>query len=107
MHDPILLLSTCDNEDEAQRLATALVEERLAACVNIIPGLTSIYRWHGVVERASEHLLLIKTTEEQRLALEDRLKQLHSYEVPEILKIPITGGHEKYLAWLKAQVAAV
>jgi periplasmic divalent cation tolerance protein len=107
MHDPILLLTTCDNETEAQRLATALVEERLAACVNIIAGLTSIYRWHGVVERANEHLLLIKTTEEQRLALEDRLKQLHSYEVPEILKIPITGGFEKYLAWLKAQVAAV
>jgi periplasmic divalent cation tolerance protein len=107
MTDPILLLSTCESSEEAQRIATTLVEERLAACVNILPDILSIYRWHGVVERADEQLLLIKTTEEQRIALEDRLGQLHSYELPELLKISIAGGNEKYLAWLKAQVAAV
>jgi periplasmic divalent cation tolerance protein len=107
MPDPILLLSTCETSEEAQRIAITLVEERLAACVNIVPDILSIYRWHGVVERAGEQLLLIKTTEEQRAALEDRLMQLHSYDLPEILKISITGGNEKYLAWLKAQVAAV
>ncbi|HXE13568.1 MAG TPA: divalent-cation tolerance protein CutA [Bryobacteraceae bacterium] len=107
MTDPILVLSTCDTADEAERIATVLVEERLAACVNIIPGLTSIYRWHGVVERAAEQLLLIKTTGEQRAALEERLGEIHSYEVPEILELPITGGNQKYLTWLRVQVAAV
>jgi periplasmic divalent cation tolerance protein len=107
MPNPILLLSTCETAEQAERIATALVEERLAACVNIIPGLTSVYRWHGVVERATEQLLLIKTMEEQRVALEQRLGELHSYEVPEILEVPITGGNQKYLTWLRAQVAAV
>ena len=107
MPDPILLISTCETAEQAKRLATTLVEERLAACVNILPDVTSIYRWHGVVEHSTEHLLLIKTTDEQQAALEDRLVQLHSYDVPEILKLSITGGNGKYLAWLKAQVAAV
>jgi periplasmic divalent cation tolerance protein len=107
MHNPILLLSTCETAEQAEHIATALVEERLAACVSIIPGLTSVYRWHGVVERATEQLLLIKTTEEQRVALEQRLGEIHSYETPEILEVPITGGSQKYLSWLRAQVAAV
>ena len=107
MPNPILLLSTCESAEEAERIATALVEERLAACVNIVPGLTSVYRWHGVVERATEQLLLMKTTEEQRAALQQRLGELHSYEVQEILELPITGGNQKYLTWLRAQVASV
>ena len=107
MPNPILLLSTCDTAEQAERIATTLVEERLAACVNIVPGLTSVYRWHGVMERATEQLLLIKTTGEQRAAIEERLGEIHSYEVPEILELPITGGNQKYLTWLRAQVASV
>jgi|SRR5689334_16690308 periplasmic divalent cation tolerance protein len=100
MPQPILILSTCESRDQGERIAHALVAERLAACVNIVPGITSVYRWMGAVETASEHLLIIKTTEEKSAAVEERIVLLHSYDTPELLRIPIEGGSQKYFAWL-------
>lgn len=100
-----IVLTTTDSEDAARRIAQALVERRLAACVNLIPNLTSVYRWRGAVETASEILLLIKTSTEQLPALEAALHELHTYEVPEFLVLPIEvlpieSGSRLYLEWL-------
>ncbi len=100
----LIVFCTCGAEDEAIRIASAVVEERLAACVNILPGIQSIYRWQGAVERARELLLLIKTTEAQFDALQDRIQALHSYDTPEVVAITVVGGSERYLAWLREQV---
>ncbi|MGH9586389.1 MAG: divalent-cation tolerance protein CutA [Acidobacteriaceae bacterium] len=86
--------------DEAQRIARELVVRRLAACVNIIPNLTSVYRWQGKIEQADEALLLIKTTESRLPALEAAIRELHSYEVPEFLVLSVESGSRPYLAWL-------
>ena len=107
MPEALAIFSTCNNEQEANQLARTLVSEELAACVNIIRGIESVYRWEGKVETATECLLIIKTAPERLEALTARLEALHSYEVPEVIAIPITGGAEKYLAWLKAQVQGV
>lgn len=104
MSQPILILSSCDTRAASERIAQALVAERLAACVNIVPGATSIYRWRGTIETASEHLLLIKTTEEAAATVEKRVSELHSYETPELLKLAIHGGSQKYIEWLVASV---
>ena len=95
-----IALTTVSSEEEGRRLARALVERRLAACVNVIPNLNSIYRWQGAVEEAAEVLLLIKTTEERLSALEAALGELHSYEVPELLVLTPEAGSQSYLAWL-------
>jgi periplasmic divalent cation tolerance protein len=100
---PGLVLVSCLAEG-AQAIAAAVVEERLAACVSILPHVTSIYHWQGEVHKDSEALLLIKTNSAQWNALEQRIKQLHSYEVPEIIFIPIELGHAPYLDWLNNQV---
>lgn len=100
MTGKILVLSTCGSAEEADSIARALVERRLAACVNILPRLRSVYRWKGAVEQASEHLLLIKTTRALFEQLETELRALHSYEVPEIIALDITAGLEPYLAWI-------
>ena len=105
MSKPIVVLCTCPNEDDAVRLAEALVNEHLAACVNILPaGMLSIYRWQGRIETAREHLLLIKSAEESFPALKSCIEKLHSYETPEIVALPICAGSEKYLAWLREQL---
>lgn len=98
--DLCLVLTTTGSRDEAERLAHALVEQRLAACVNIIPGLTSVYRWKGQVESADEVLLLMKTTASNLQRLEDSLRSLHSYEVPEFLVLQPDSASEAYLQWL-------
>lgn len=98
--DLCLVLTTTGSRDEAERLAHALVEQRLAACVNIIPGLTSVYRWKGQVESADEVLLLMKTTASNLQRLEESVRALHSYEVPEILVIQPDSASEAYLQWL-------
>ncbi len=85
-------------------IGEVLVDERLAACVNVLPAIQSIYRWQGNVERAQEVLLLIKSTGERFPALRERIEQVHSYDTPEIIAVPITEGSEKYLTWLGAQV---
>lgn len=107
MPQPILILSTCENREQGERIARALVSERLAACINIVPGVTSVYRWKGQVETASEHLLVIKTTVEQAQAAEERAAELHSYETPEWIRIPIEGGSERYLSWVVSSVGEV
>jgi periplasmic divalent cation tolerance protein len=96
----IVVLSTVERAEDAERIARELVERGLAACVNVVPGLVSIYRWKGELERAEERLLLIKTRAERFEALREALVALHPYDVPEVLALPITEGHAPYLAWL-------
>jgi periplasmic divalent cation tolerance protein len=103
--DPMLVLVTASDADEAARLARALVDERLAACVNIVPGLRSLYRWQGRVEDAPEVLLLVKSVRPRLAAIVARVRALHSYSVPEVVAVPIVGGSEPYLAWLAAETA--
>lgn len=103
MSEALIVFCTCASREEAERIASTLVDERLAACVNMLQGVHSIYRWQGAVERAEEVLLLIKTTPGQLVHLRDRLEAIHSYDTPEILAIPVAGGSERYLAWLREQ----
>jgi periplasmic divalent cation tolerance protein len=98
--DKIVMLSTCETEEEAARIAHALVEGQLAACVNIIPRITSVYRWKGVVEEASEFLLLIKTARSLAAEVQAAIERAHSYELPEAIALPIVAGSERYLHWL-------
>lgn len=95
-----LILTTCPNLPLAEGIARALVEERLAACVNILPAVKSIYRWRGAVESANEHLLIIKSRAQDYIAIERRVRDLHSYELPEVIAVPIVTGLPEYLAWL-------
>lgn len=95
-----IVLTTASSDQEGRRLARALVERRLAACVNLVPNLTSVYRWRGAVEEGVETLLLIKTTANQLPALEAALDELHSYEIPEFLAIAPETASQAYLAWL-------
>lgn len=100
--EPLLALCTCPDAATAERLASALVDERLAACVNILPGITSVYRWDGRVERDAEVLLLIKTVVARFEAVRERLVALHPYEVPEVIATPIAAGLPAYLDWIAA-----
>jgi periplasmic divalent cation tolerance protein len=93
-------LCTCPDAATAARIAAALVEERLAACVNVLPGVESVYRWEGRVERASEVLLLVKSTRDRLQALTARVVELHPYELPEVVAVDIAGGLPGYLAWI-------
>lgn len=93
-------LCTCPDAATAAHIAEALVDERLAACVNVLPGVESVYRWQGRVERASEVLLLIKSTRERLPALTARVVELHPYELPELVAVDIAGGLPGYLAWI-------
>jgi periplasmic divalent cation tolerance protein len=96
-----VVLVTCANVAEAKRIARAVVEARLAACVNILPGaVISIYRWRGKVESASERLLLIKTSRKHLAKLRAAVERLHSYDVPEFIALPIAAGSRAYLRWL-------
>ena len=90
----------------AERLAGALVGERLAACVQVLPGVRSVYRWQGAVERADEVLLLVKTTRERLDALAARVRALHPYELPELVAVEAAGGLPDYLAWVAAESRA-
>jgi periplasmic divalent cation tolerance protein len=98
--DARLVLTTCADRARAETLARTLVEERLAACVNLLPGVRSIYRWQGAVEAADEVLLVIKTTRAAYPALAARLPALHDYEVPELLAFDAEAGGAAYLGWL-------
>src|SRR5438874_10373174 len=99
MTDKIVILSTCADEEEADRLGRLIVDQHLAACVNIIPRMRSIYRWKGAVETAEECLLIIKSSRELFDALRIVLETAHSYEVPEVLAIPVVAGAENYVHW--------
>ena len=101
MTDARVVLTTTDSQHEASRIATELVERRLAACVNIIPQIESIYRWEGKVERASEWLLIIKTEANVFDRLREAIHELHSYDVPECIMLEIADGSQPYLKWIK------
>ena len=100
-----LVLTTCGNREIADRLALALVERRLAACVNVLPAMNSIYRWAGTVERADEVLVIIKTAREQLMAVERAIKEISGYELPEVLAIDVAGGSADYLSWVADSVS--
>jgi periplasmic divalent cation tolerance protein len=104
MTDKRLVLTTCGSLEEARIIAHALVERQLAACVNIAPQIESVYRWQGRVETATECLLVIKTTAEAFDALREALIELHTYELPECIEIPIEGGSAAYLEWIGESV---
>jgi periplasmic divalent cation tolerance protein len=104
MTEKIVVLSTCGSEEEAVRIAKRLVEGRVAACVNLIPRIRSIYRWEGKVEDATEWMLLIKTSRERYDALAAVLESAHSYELPEVLALPVVAGSPNYLAWLDSEL---
>jgi len=100
--DKCVVLVTCGSAAEAKRIARALVEARLAACVNLLPGaVTSIYRWKGKVESARERLLLIKTSRNRLAKLQAAIRRLHSYDLPEIIALPIVAGSRAYLDWIE------
>ena len=102
MTDYCVVLVTCANDREARRIARAVVEERLAACVNVLPGtVTSVYRWKGKVESAKEQLLIIKTSRKRLAKLQAAVERLHSYDVPEFIALPVLEGSRAYLAWLQ------
>jgi periplasmic divalent cation tolerance protein len=101
-----LVLSTTGSQEEARRIGRALVERRLAACVNVVGPIESIYRWRGKVEQAAEFLLLMKTTAERIGELQAALRELHSYEVPECIALDISEGSADYLQWIEQSVAA-
>jgi len=106
MTDKIVVLSTCGSVEEAGRIARELVEKRLAACVNIVSGVRSIYRWKGAVEDDGEVLLVIKSSRALFERLRAEIEKLHSYEVPEVIAVPVVDGSERYLAWLDRELAA-
>jgi len=95
-----LLITTCPNSESANQLARALVEKHLVACVNIVPNIQSVYEWQGKIAEDSEILLLIKTDSKHYTAIEKTLSELHSYDVPELIALPIEQGFPPYLAWM-------
>jgi periplasmic divalent cation tolerance protein len=106
MTEFIVVYVTAPAEEEAERIARALVENRFAACVNIVKNTRSIYRWQGKIEDEAEVLMIIKTRKEHFAHLRDMVKQLHSYSVPEIIALPIFAGSEDYLAWLGEETSS-
>ena len=101
-----IVLVTCPSVALARRIARAVVEKRLAACVNVmLSAVESVYTWKGKVERAREYLLVMKTTAKRLAELENEVKRLHSYDVPEFIALPITEGSKKYLSWMDDTVA--
>ncbi len=104
MTDALVVFCTCGDEQEALRIANTLIEERAAACVNVLPAVQSVYRWEGKIENAREILMLIKTTRERFPTLRDRIVEMHSYDTPEIVAVAVDGGLEKYLAWLRGRL---
>jgi periplasmic divalent cation tolerance protein len=103
---PLLVLTNLPDQASAENLARELVEQKLAACVNILAACTSIYRWQGNIENATEIPLLIKTTSAAYPALEDAIRRLHPYELPEIVQVPLSGGLPAYIQWLIGETHA-
>jgi len=103
----IVVLCTVGRVEDAEAIARALVDERLAACVSVVPSVVSIYRWKGVVERDEERLLVIKSRRERFEELRAAIVARHPYEVPEIVALPLDAGHAPYLAWIDECVGAI
>ena len=106
MTDKILVLTAAGSEEEAHKIAHELVVRQLAACVNMIPRLNSIYRWQGKIEESEEYLLLIKTTADNFTGVREAIEELHSYDLPECIALQITEGSEPYLNWIASTVAS-
>ena len=104
MSDKLIVLTTAGSETEAHKMAQTLVERRLAACVNIIPRIQSVYRWEGKVEETEECLLLIKTMKAREDQVRTAIRELHTYDLPECIAIPIESGSAEYLMWLSDSV---
>jgi periplasmic divalent cation tolerance protein len=102
----VVILVTCASREEADKISSCLVEKKLAACANIIHGINSIFRWQGKVDSAKESLLIIKSGEDKINSIIREVKSLHSYEVPEIIALPIIGGSKDYLKWLDDSITA-
>ena len=100
-----MVFSTFPDADTAARIARTLIEDRLAACVNVVPTVRSIYHWQGQICDETETLVVIKTTAERYAALAAKITELHPYQVPEVIALPLADGHPPYLAWLAEQVA--
>jgi periplasmic divalent cation tolerance protein len=98
--DAVVVLTTVPDDDRGEAIARALVDERLAACVNLLPPMISLYRWRGAVERETERQAIIKTTRERIPALQARLLALHPYELPEFIVVPVAEGSAAYLQWI-------
>ncbi len=105
MTDKRIALTTCDGMDSATRLARALVDRRLVACVNLIPGVRSIYRWKGEIQDDAEALLVMKTDVEHLPALTAAVEELHAYETPELVVLPVESGSQAYLDWIGESLA--
>lgn len=99
-----LVMTTCGSQELAEKLATTLVERRLAACVNVLPGIRSTYRWAGAIERAEEILVIIKTTKDGLMPIRDLIRQTTGYELPELIAFDIADGDAGYLAWIADSV---
>jgi periplasmic divalent cation tolerance protein len=104
MTDKIIVLTTCDSEERAAELARHLVEQRVAACVNILPQARSIYQWKSKIEDSAEWLLVIKSRRDLFAALRTQIEKLHTYEVPEILALPVVAGSDAYLGWIDREL---
>ena len=104
MTDKIVVLSTCASAEEAERLARRVIDDRLAACVNVLSPVRSFYRWKGEIEDSAEWLLIIKTTRDKFDALRAALESAHTYEVPEVIAIPIVDGSPNYLSWIEREL---
>jgi periplasmic divalent cation tolerance protein len=103
MTDIVLILTTVPVGDRGEQIAKALVDERLAACVNVLAPMTSIYRWKGTVERDAEQQLVIKTTRDRVTAVQQRVSTLHPYELPEFVVLPVSDGSTTYLDWVRTE----
>lgn len=104
MLEQVVVLMTAGSQDEAGQIAQALVAETLAACVNVVPGVTSVYRWEGKIQHDQEWLLVAKSRRHLLDKLTRRVQALHSYDLPEIIALPLIGGSEAYLHWIDGQV---
>jgi periplasmic divalent cation tolerance protein len=106
MTDKIVVFSTASSAEEAEKIARGLVNGRLAACVNVIPSVRSFYRWQGKIEDSAEFLLVIKSSRERFDALRTSLEKLHSYDVPEVIAMPVVDGAQNYLNWMDGELGA-
>jgi periplasmic divalent cation tolerance protein len=104
MTDKVIVYTTCSDPTEAGKLATRLIETRLAACVNVIPAAVSYYRWQGKIQKSAEVMLMIKTARARVDAVRAELERSHSYELPELIVVPIVDGSANYLAWLEKEL---
>ena len=104
MTDKIIVFVTCESTEQAERIAQVLVTDKLAACVNVVPGVKSCYVWEGKLTWSNEVLLLVKTTRGRFDQLQDRVKAMHSYSVPEIVRVTIENAFDKYIEWIDRSI---